>query len=200
MVLKFKEGSKVVYPSHGVGIINGIETNEVVGMVIKTYVIQFDKEKMVLRIPVGRAEKSGLRPLSTTSELDKVGKILLERPKTSRGMWSRRAKEYESKINSGNIVFVAEVVRDLHKNVDDPERSYSERIIYENALERLASEVSAIKKIDIEGAQNYLVNNLNTKNPYFVRKAALAAAKKAEEDALEAGESDEYEDDEAMAA
>lgn len=199
MALKFKEGNKVVYPSHGVGIISGIETNSVAGMEIKTYVIEFDKEKMVLRIPVGRAEKSGLRALSTTNELDKVTKVLLERPKTSRGMWSRRAKEYESKINSGNIIFVAEVVRDLHKNVDDPERSYSERIIYENALERLAREVSAIKKMDIEGAQTYLVNNLNTKNPYFVRKAALAAAKKAEEEALEGEDSDEY-DDEAMAA
>lgn len=199
MALKFKEGNKVVYPSHGVGVINGIETNQVVGMEIKTYVIEFEKEKMVLRIPVARAEKSGLRPLSSGNELDKVTRVLLERPKTSRGMWSRRAKEYESKINSGNIVFVAEVVRDLHKNVDDPERSYSERIIYENALERLAREVSAIKRIDIEGAQDYLVTNLNTKNAYFVKKAALAAAKKAEEDALEL-DGDEYEDEESMAA
>jgi CarD family transcriptional regulator len=197
MALKFKEGNKVVYPSHGVGLIKGIETNIIAGMEIKTYVIEFDKEKMVLRIPVARAEKSGLRALSNTNELDKVNKVLLERPKTSRGMWSRRAKEYESKINSGNIIFVAEVVRDLHKNVDDPERSYSERIIYENALERLAREVSAIKKLDIEESQVYLVTNLNTKNPYFVKKAALAAAKKAEEEALLKGEGDDedYEDD-----
>ena len=103
-------------------------------------------------------------------------------------MWSRRAKEYETKINSGNIVSVAEVVRDLHKNVDDPERSYSERIIYENALERLSCEISAIKKLDIDASQEYVVKNINNNNPYFVKKAAEAAAKKAEEEALKEAE------------
>lgn len=186
MSLKFKEGNRVVYPSHGVGIIMGVEAQEVAGMEIKTYVIEFEKEKMILRVPVGRAEKSGLRTLSDETDLEKVNSTLLQRPKSSRGMWSRRAKEYETKINSGNIVSVAEVVRDLHKNVDDPERSYSERIIYENALERLSREISAIKKLDIEASSEYVVKNINDNNPYFIRKAEEEAAKKSEEEALSA--------------
>jgi CarD family transcriptional regulator len=143
---------------------------------MKTYVIEFEKERMLLRIPASRAEKSGLRAIAGEDDLKVVKKTLLERPKSSRGMWSRRAKEYETKINSGNIVSVAEVVRDLHKNVDDPERSYSERVIYENALERLAREVSAIKKMDIPGAQDYLVKTINDSNPYFIKKAAAKKA------------------------
>jgi CarD family transcriptional regulator len=179
MVSKFKTGVKVVYPAHGVGEIKGVETTSVAGSDLKTYLIQFEKENMLLRIPANRAEKSGLRELATDSDLKTVRQTLIERPKSSRGMWSRRAKEYETKINSGNIVAVAEVVRDLHKNVDDPERSYSERVIYENALERLAREVSAVKKLDISGAQEYLVKTINDNNPYFIKKAA---AKKAAEE------------------
>lgn len=181
----FAKGVKVVYPAHGVGEIIGIETHMIAGTELKQYVIQFEREKMVLRVPVARAERSGLRTLSTNDELNNVKKTLLERPKSSRGMWSRRAKEYESKINSGNIVSVAEVVRDLHKNVDDPERSYSERVIYENALERLAREVSAIKKLDIADASGYLVQTINDNNPYFIKKAQ---AKKAAQEAEEAEE------------
>ncbi len=199
-VLKFKQGAKVVYPSHGVGEIKGVEAQKVGEYEIKTYVIEFEKEKMILRIPVARAEKSGLRPLSGSSEMLEVNKTLLERPKSSRGMWSRRAKEYETKINSGNIISVAEVVRDLHKNVDDPERSYSERIIYENALERLSREVSAVKKLDLEEASKYLVKTMNEKNPYFIKKAQEAAKKAAELAALEADNDDESDNDESIAA
>lgn len=204
MSLKFKQGSKVVYPSHGVGEIRGVESQKVGEYEIKTYVIEFDKEKMILRIPVARAEKSGLRILSGVNELQKVSKTLLERPKSSRGMWSRRAKEYETKINSGNIIAVAEVVRDLHKNVDDPERSYSERVIYENALERLSREVSAIKKIDIKESSDYLIKTMNEKNPYFIKKAqeaAKRAAMEAAENGEEVEDAEEIDnDDEALAA
>lgn len=182
MSLEFKEGNQVIYPSHGVGTIMGVEAQEVAGLEIKTYVIQFDKEKMILRVPVARASKAGLRGLSSEGELEKVNKILMLKPKSSRGMWSRRAKEYETKINSGNIVSVAEVVRDLHKNINDPDRSYSERIIYENALERLAKEFSAVKKIDLDNAQEYIVKNINENNPYFIRKAEEEAARIAEEE------------------
>ena len=179
---KFRAGVKVVYPSHGVGEIKGIETHMIAGMELKTYVIEFEKEKMLLRIPANRAEKSGLRALSSDDELKTVRSTLLERPKSSRGMWSRRAKEYETKINSGNIISVAEVVRDLHKNVDDPERSYSERVIYENALERLSREVSAIKRMDITSASDYLVKTINDNNPYFIKKAAAKKAAQEAED------------------
>jgi CarD family transcriptional regulator len=175
---KFKEGSEVVYPSHGVGTIKGIKSENVVGMEIKTYVIEFEKEKMTLSVPVAQAEKSGLRGLSSEGELEKVSKVLVLRPKSSRGMWSRRAKEYEMKINSGNVVSVAEVVRDLHKNVDDPDRSYSERIIYENALERLSREISAVKKFGIDDAEKYVVKIMNESNPYFIKKAQELLAKK----------------------
>jgi CarD family transcriptional regulator len=183
MSLKFKSGVKVVYPSHGVGEIKGVETHIIQGNELKTYVIEFEKEKMLLRIPANRAEKSGLRALASDTDLKSVKQTLVERPKSSRGMWSRRAKEYETKINSGNIIAVAEVVRDLHKNVEDPERSYSERVIYENALERLSKEVSAIKKMDITSSQEYLVKIINDTNPYFIRKAA---AKKAAQELEEA--------------
>jgi CarD family transcriptional regulator len=169
---KFKKSMKVVYPAHGVGEIKGIETQTVVGTEISTYVVQFEKEKMVLRIPVHRAENNGLRHLCTEKEIESVRKTLAGRPKTSRGMWSRRAKEYEAKINSGDIVFVAEVLRDLHKNVDDPDRSYSERIIYESALDRIAGEISAIRKIDLKDAQAYLVKTINDNNPQYNKKAA----------------------------
>ncbi len=159
--IDFKTGSKVVYPAHGVGEIAGVESQTISGMNITAYVVSFEKDKMTLRIPVSRAKASGLRPLCTADDLDKVRKTLKARARTSRGMWSRRAKEYETKINSGNILSLAEVVRDLHKNVDDPDRSYSERVIYENALDRLAGEVSAIQKIDLKQASAVLIKTIN---------------------------------------
>lgn len=169
--LKFKEGSYVVYPSHGVGEVTGIESQTVAGMTIDTYVIKFSSQDMILRVPVSRAEKSGLRFLSSENEIEDMNKSLRQKPKSGKGMWSRRAKDYDAKINSGNIVYLAEVVRDLHKNVKDPDRSYSERIIYEDALERLAREYSAVKSIDVDASQKYIVSYLNEKNPYFVKKA-----------------------------
>ncbi len=148
---------KVVYPTHGVGRVMGVETQTIGGMELTTYVVNFEKDRMTLRIPVDRAIQTGLRCLSNGDELERVRSTLKGRARTSRGMWSRRAKEYETKINSGNLVSIAEVVRDLHKNVDDPDRSYSERIIYENALNRLAGEFAAVKDMDHEKATKYLV-------------------------------------------
>ncbi len=163
--LPFKAGHKVVYPAHGVGEITGIETQTIGGQEITTYVVGFERDKMTLRIPVNRAAKSGLRCLSDEGEIQKVNKTLKSRAKAGRGMWSRRAKEYEAKINSGSIVSLAEVVRDLHKNVDDPDRSYSERVIYENALDRLAGEICAVRKIEFKEAQASLVKTINDNQP-----------------------------------
>jgi len=163
--LELSAGTKVVYPAHGVGEVKGVETQIIGGMEITAYVVVFDRDKMTLRIPVSRAEASGLRALSSSDQLDKVRHTLKGRARTSRGMWSRRAKEYESKINSGNIVSLAEVVRDLHKNVDDPDRSYSERVIYENALNRLAGEISAVEEIELGKASEILVKTINDNNP-----------------------------------
>lgn len=172
--LDFKKGSKVVYPSHGVGEIAGIETQTISGREFTAYVVAFEKNKMTLKIPVTRATASGLRPLCSLDDLDSVRRTLKGRARASRGMWSRRAKEYESKINSGNILSLAEVVRDLHKNVDDPDRSYSERVIYENALDRLSGEVSAIQKTDQKMASAQLIKTLNDNLKARAREEAAA--------------------------
>lgn len=157
---EFKIGSYAVYPTHGVGKIVGEETQEVGGMTINLFVISFEKDKMTLRVPVTRAHSAGLRAISTMEQIDKAFKTLQSSAKTSRGMWSRRAQEYESKINSGNLISVAEVVRDLHKNVDQSERSYSERMIYESAFSRIVGEVAAADKTNITKATDKLLDVL----------------------------------------
>lgn len=140
----FNVGDTVVYASHGVGKITGVETQTVAGFEMKMYVIYFEKDKMVLRVPVGRAEKADLRRLSSSNELNKAIEVFRGKSKISKNiMWSKRAQEYENKINSGDIVLIAEVLRDLHRNVEDPNRSYSERMIYESALERFTREYAA---------------------------------------------------------
>ena len=174
----FQEEQKVVYPAHGVGTVKGVETQSVGGTTLTAYVVNFERDQMTLRIPVKRAVSSGLRSLSTDSEIMRVKRTLKSKAKTSRGMWSRRAKEYESKINSGNIISLAEVVRDLHRNVDDPDRSYSERIIYENALDRLAGEVSAVEEITHEKASQLLVKTINDNLPEKKEEVIVSAEAK----------------------
>lgn len=165
----FKAGDKVVYPSHGVGEVIGQEVQKISGMdvEVKLYVISFDKEKMVLRVPMNRTKESGLRALSSEKLLNTAINTLKGKAKPGRGMWSRRAQEYENKINSGDINAIAEVVRDLHKNVEDPDRSYSERVIYESALYRLAGEFAAINSNSVEEATNKLVLVLKSRKIGF---------------------------------
>ncbi|MBN8530281.1 MAG: CarD family transcriptional regulator [Alphaproteobacteria bacterium] len=153
----FKVGDHVVYPTHGVGVITGEETQKIGGVEIRVFVIAFTRDKMILRVPVTRAQIAGLRHVSGDEDITKVISTLKGKAKTKRGMWSRRAQEYEAKINSGNILSLAEVVRDLHKNVDQPDRSYSERMIYESALGRLVGEFAASKKIDQQKATEELL-------------------------------------------
>jgi len=157
---EFKVGGKVVYPAHGVGQIINQETQQVAGTELSVYVISFEKDKMLLRVPTKRASTSGLRVLSNDNDVSKAIKTLKGRSKPGRGMWSRRAQEYEGKINSGNLISIAEVVRDLHKNVDDPDRSYSERIIYESALSRLAAEFAAVNQVELDEATEDLTGIL----------------------------------------
>ncbi|MBL6785329.1 MAG: CarD family transcriptional regulator [Rickettsiales bacterium] len=146
----FSINDYVVYPSHGVGQITAINNQDIVGQKVEFYIIHFEKEKMQLSVPVARAEKIGLRQLCSERDVEKSFDIISEKAQTSRGiMWSRRAQEYERKINSGDIFSVAEVIRDLHRNVKNPDRSYSERMIYEAAFNRFVSEASLIKKQDI---------------------------------------------------
>lgn len=141
------KGDYVVYPAHGVGQVEGIETQVIAGTEVKLYNISFEKDRMRLKIPVFKATESGLRKLSTTKRLGDALATLKGRARVRRTMWSRRAQEYETKINSGDPVAIAEVLRDLKRSNDDNEQSYSERQIYQSALERLAREVAAVEKI-----------------------------------------------------
>jgi CarD family transcriptional regulator len=159
----YKVGNYVVYPTHGVGRIMAEETQMIGEIELRMLVIAFEKDKMTLRVPVHRATAAGLRPISSNDQMKKVFITLKSRARTSRGMWSRRAQEYEAKINSGNIIYIAEVVRDLHQNVDQSERSYSERMIYESALARLVGELAASEATDHKTATDKLMKLLRAK-------------------------------------
>ena len=150
--LPYATGDFVVYPTHGVGQVTGIESREIAGESLKLFVIEFDKEKMTLRVPVQKAADSGLRKLSSRKIMDNAMKTLRGRSRVKRTMWSRRAQEYEAKINSGDPISIAEVVRDLYRGGDQPEQSYSERQLYEAALERLTREVAAVERVDESNA------------------------------------------------
>ena len=137
----------VVYPAHGVGQIEGIETQTIAGMQVTLYAIHFEKERLRLKVPVFKAKTAGLRRLSTADRMQDALSTLKGRAKIRRVMWSRRAQEYELKINSGDPIAIAEVLRDLKRSNDESEQSYSERQIYQSALERLAREVAAVESI-----------------------------------------------------
>lgn len=143
----FKVAEYVVYPAHGVGQVTEIVTQEVAGMSLEMFVVNFEKEKMVLRVPLDKATQIGMRKLAEPSILDGAMKTLKGRARVKRTMWSRRAQEYEAKINSGDLIAISEVVRDLFRNENQPEQSYSERQLYERALERMAREVATIDKV-----------------------------------------------------
>jgi len=143
----FNEGDYVVYPAHGVGMIEGIETQTIGGMEISLYAISFKQDRMRLKIPVMKAESAGLRKISSTDRIQDAMETLQGRARIRRTMWSRRAQEYETKIKSGDPVSIAEVLRDLKRSNDESEQSYSERQIYQSALERLAREVAAVEDI-----------------------------------------------------
>jgi CarD family transcriptional regulator len=163
----FSIGDHVVYPAHGVGRVQGIESQEVAGMKLELYVITFDHEKMTLRVPTAKAKVSGLRSLAEGNVVSQALTTLKGRARVKRTMWSRRAQEYEAKINSGDLISIAEVVRDLHRAENQPEQSYSERQLYESALDRMAREVAAIERIDREAAIGILTKSLT--------KAAVSA-------------------------
>jgi CarD family transcriptional regulator len=153
---QFTTGDYVVYPTHGVGRVVALETQEIAGLKLQLYVIGFEKDRMTLRVPVAKALKSGLRKLSTRKIMESALTTLRGRARVKRTMWSRRAQEYEAKINSGDPVSIAEVVRDLHRSASQPDQSYSERQIYEAALDRLAAELAAVEKIDAQAATKRL--------------------------------------------
>ena len=157
---EFKIGDHVVYPAHGVGVVVSIEQQDVVGTLLELYVITFDHEKMTLRVPTKKAKTAGLRALAENNVVSQALTTLKGRARVKRTMWSRRAQEYEAKINSGDLISIAEVVRDLHRSESQPEQSYSERQLYESALDRMAREVAAIEQIDRDAAITLLHKSL----------------------------------------
>ena len=144
----FVEGDHVVYPTHGVGKVERIATEEIAGHKLELIHITFEENRMTLRVPVAKARSAGLRKLATRKLFDEALAVLKGRARIKRTMWSRRAQEYEAKINSGDPLAIAEVVRDLHRNAGQPDQSFSERQIYEAAMDRLAAELAALDKTD----------------------------------------------------
>jgi len=148
----FKTNEWIVYPAHGVGRIVGIEEQEIAGISLELFVITFEKDKMTLRVPTGKSQSVGMRKLAEEPTLKKAMETLRGKARVKRTMWSRRAQEYEAKINSGDLISIAEVVRDLYRSESQPEQSYSERQLYEAALDRMARELAAVEKLDERGA------------------------------------------------
>ncbi|PRY94756.1 CarD family transcriptional regulator [Hasllibacter halocynthiae] len=161
----FEIGENVVYPAHGVGTITGIETQEVAGTEMELFVVDFAKDKMTLRVPTAKAEAVGMRALAAGDIVDKAMKTLKGKARVKKAMWSRRAQEYEQKINSGDLIAIAEVVRDLHRTDDQREQSYSERQLYEAALERLTREIAAAKDIPEDQAGSEIQSVLASRAP-----------------------------------
>jgi CarD family transcriptional regulator len=158
----FVDGDYVVYPTHGVGRVERIATEEIAGHTLELIHITFDENRMTLRVPTNKARTAGLRKLASPKQFDEVLSVLKGRARIKRTMWSRRAQEYEAKINSGDPSAIAEVVRDLHRNAGQPDQSFSERQIYESALDRLAAEYGALEKVDKATATERLIAHLKS--------------------------------------
>ncbi|ANG96604.1 MULTISPECIES: CarD family transcriptional regulator [Brucella] len=156
----FKTGESIVYPAHGVGQIVAIEEQEVAGHKLELFVIDFEKDKMRLKVPVAKAVSIGMRKLSETDYVERALKVVQGRARVKRTMWSRRAQEYDAKINSGDLIMISEVVRDLHRAENQPEQSYSERQLYEAALDRMAREIAAVNKLSDTEAVRLIETNL----------------------------------------
>ena len=159
--LSFDVGDFVVYPKHGVGRVVELQTTEIAGTPLDLYVLRFEKERMTLRVPIGKADAVGMRKLSSDKTMKDALETLKGKPKVKRTMWSRRAQEYEAKINSGDLTSIAEVTRDLFRADDQPEQSYSERQIFEAASSRLARELAAMEQVGEKTALVQILEILN---------------------------------------
>ncbi|HZP19627.1 MAG TPA: CarD family transcriptional regulator [Bauldia sp.] len=157
---EFKIGEHIVYPAHGVGRIMAVETQEVAGIKLDLFVVSFIKDKMTLRVPVAKAQTVGMRKLADNPTVKRALETVRGRARIKRTMWSRRAQEYEAKINSGDLISIAEVVRDLFRSENQPEQSYSERQLYEAALDRMSREISSVSKISETEAVRQIEQNL----------------------------------------
>jgi CarD family transcriptional regulator len=184
----FKTNEWIVYPAHGVGRIVAIDEQEIAGMALELFVITFEKDKLTLRVPTGKAQQVGMRKLAEDGEVRRAMETLKGKARIKRTMWSRRAQEFEAKINSGNLTSIAEVVRDLYRAENQPEQSYSERQLYEAALDRMAREIAAVDKIDERAASQRIVDVLSksAKGRKAAGEEAAAAAAAEDDEAVQA--------------
>jgi CarD family transcriptional regulator len=169
----FRTNEYIVYPAHGVGRIVSIEEQEIAGAKLELFVINFEKDKMTLRVPTSKLESVGMRKLSEDKVVKKALTTLKGKARVKRTMWSRRAQEYEAKINSGDLISIAEVVRDLYRSEAQPEQSYSERQLYEAALDRMARELAAVEKLD-EASAVAKIDDVLAKSARTAKAAAEA--------------------------
>ena len=174
----FRTNESIVYPAHGVGRIVDVEVQEIAGMTLELFVISFEKDKMTLRVPVAKAGNVGMRKLADEDTVARAIETVQGRARVKRTMWSRRAQEYEAKINSGDLIAISEVVRDLYRSDDQPEQSYSERQLFEQAMDRMSREIGAVNKLTLTEAVQLIEKNL-AKSP----KRSKADAADADEEA-----------------
>ena len=192
----FKTNEFVVYPAHGVGQILAIEEQEIAGAKLELFVINFMKDKMTLRVPTAKVANVGMRKLSEPALVKKALETLKGRARVKRTMWSRRAQEYEAKINSGDIVAIAEVVRDLYRSESQPEQSYSERQLYEAALDRLSREIAVVQ----HSTETEAVKEIESQLAKSPRRGAAKAEGEAEAEGDAEGDVDDTDGDDTAVA
>ncbi|HKH34973.1 MAG TPA: CarD family transcriptional regulator [Beijerinckiaceae bacterium] len=178
----FRTGEAIVYPAHGVGRITAIEEQEIAGFKLELFVVAFEKDKMVLRVPTAKALAVGMRKLAEPNLITRALEVLTGRARVKRTMWSRRAQEYEAKINSGDLIAVAEVVRDLYRSEAQPEQSYSERQLYEAALDRVVREISTVNRITETEALKLIEQSL-AKSPRRLKGAEAPEVEELQDEA-----------------
>ena len=176
--LGFRTGEYIVYPAHGVGMITSIDEQEVAGLKLELFVISFEQDKLTLRVPTAKIASVGMRKLAEEPVVRKALETVTGRARVKRTMWSRRAQEYEAKINSGDLIAISEVVRDLYRSDDQPEQSYSERQLFEQAMDRMSREIGAVNKLTLTEAEQLIQKNL-AKSPRRGPKAEPDAAEEA---------------------
>ena len=179
--LGFKTGEFVVYPAHGVGMIVAIEEQEVAGLTLELFVISFEQDKLTLRVPVAKIKSVDMRHLAEEDMVTQALTTVTGRARVKRTMWSRRAQEYEAKINSGDLIAISEVVRDLYRSEEQPEQSYSERQLFEQAMDRMSREIGAVNKLTLTEAIQLIEKNL-AKSPKRTKADAAEAEAEAAPD------------------
>ncbi len=185
----FRTGEFVVYPAHGVGQITGIEEQVIAELKLELFVINFEQDKLTLRVPVAKVKSVGMRKLASEDAVIRALKTVTGRARVKRTMWSRRAQEYEAKINSGDLDYISEVVRDLFRSEDQPEQSYSERQLFEQAMDRMSREISVVRKITLTEGEQVIFKEL-AKSPRRGPKTETTAPATQEPTKTEASQGD----------